>query len=121
MEQTAKLQIKGMMVHAEQDLYNDGCQLNTGWAYDHEFFSISADSKEGLLFKLCNDFNVAIEDMELNACDDKGRIDIGQMVDAHGCVASDIEMAQWKEGKIELYAQTSTMYVQEVYEFDFEV
>lgn len=94
--------IDGFLVYKEQDIFDDGCQPDTCQSYflTHKLQSESASD----LIKEIKDFlNVDDDAIELDCCDEDGRIDISRMEDENGCIASKEEIELWKKGEFNLY------------------
>lgn len=86
---------------SEEDNYERGCEGGgSSYVYDHSF---DAASEEALIGFVCNHFDVERDAIELNACEEDGRIDIARMEDANGCNASQSEIESWKKGKTRLW------------------
>jgi hypothetical protein len=106
---------------AEIDDYENGCLPETAinFRIDVKF---KADTVDDLLEDIKNYFGVDDDAIELNSCDEIGRIDIATLENADGYNANESEIELWKQGKIELWACTYTYYVDEVKRtaFDFQ-
>lgn len=72
--------------------------------------TFTANSPEELVLKL-KQFTYHFDCIELNACEEDGRIDIHGMETEEGIFASRNEIAEWKQGNLVLYAVTYTFYV----------
>ena len=95
-------QAAGWMKMSEEDLYEDGCQPNTGGLTDGgEIFK--SDTLDGLLQELLSFTSADAEAMQLNACDDLGRVDICTMENDYGYPATQQQINEWKEGKMRLW------------------
>lgn len=96
-------QIKGFLKHSEEDIFQDGCQPNSGISHyiDYEIRCEKIDDiiKNAMSFLGINDKKSVL----INACDEPGRIDFQVMENSEGCSASDSETNQWKEGKKRLW------------------
>ena len=97
-------EINGVHRFTEEDIYNDGCQPKTG-SSDYIKLNIKANTVDELIQKLFSElcFTYSKEALELNACDEEGRIDIQVMEDENGSEASKNELASWKNGKKRLW------------------
>lgn len=101
---------KGCLKIAELDHFENGCtgQAQTTWI-DVRASGETLDEVKTAV----RDFCMCDEDaLEINACDEAGRIDAQVTENAEGYPPSDFELAQWREGELELYAVT--------YSFQFE-
>jgi len=98
---------------SEEDVYEDGCQPNTGGLTDgNEIFK--SETLDGLLNQLL-DFTSADDDaMQLNACEETGRVDISTMENDYGYPAPDQQLAEWKDGKIRLWNCIYTFTVEKI-------
>ncbi len=94
--------IKGFFKHAEQDDFKNGCLPNTGHSSSLDI-DIIADTKSELIEKVKSWFDVTSDNIELNACDELGRIDIQVMENGIGDKATDTEISMWKEGCFNLW------------------
>ena len=95
-------QAAGWTKFYEQDLYEDGCQPNTGGMISgNELFK--ADTLDGLLNELLAFTSAERSAMKVNACDDDDRIDISVMEDDDGSVATPRQIELWKAGEIRLW------------------
>lgn len=99
---------KGMKL-VEVDDYKKGCLPDTAFHMDMDVTFKGETSKE-LIENIKNFFGVDNEAIELNACDEKGRIDISTLENRDADLASDYEIELWKEGKCTLYACIYTFY-----------
>lgn len=103
--------IEGFDVHKEVDIYKEGCQ--------QPYFStcvainMSADNQDILLQKICDFLDVENNDIEVNACDEKGRIDVQLMEDVDSNKPSKGDIASWKMGKKKLWLSTYSCTVME--------
>ena len=75
----------------------------------------SAVTVPGLLYQL-RDFVGVPDDyeIELDACDEDGRVDISVMETGESYPANDHDIALWKKGERALWCSTYTFYVQKV-------
>lgn len=113
-------QIDGFLKHSEQDIYNDGCNPDTS----QSFFIDHLIQKESLsdLIQSIKDFTEAEnDDLLLNSCEEKGRIDAQVMENALGIKATNKELESWKQGKIDLYLCTYSVQVKLITETDVDL
>lgn len=95
-------QANGWIKFYEEDIYAEGCLPHTGGLIDgREIFK--ASTLDGLLNEILSFTDGDREGMELDACDDIGRVDISIMENADGCRANKREIELWKEGDIQLW------------------
>ena len=96
---------------AEIDLYNEGCQPDTGYQTGGDITLLGATVDE-LIENILN-FTGA-DDYELNACDVDGRIDIQVMENPHGTPATMSELDGWKREEYTLYLANYSFYIKKV-------
>lgn len=100
--------VNGWLKDAIEDDYKLG--YIGGWVHptcnNQTFYN---DSLHTLLDELIN--FTGHTDMTLNSCDEDGRVNIHGMECNNGDIVSDSDIAEWKEGKIKLYAVTYTFLV----------
>jgi len=95
------LEAKGWIKFSEEDIFSDGCvgkcQLYTG---DLNF---SAETEEEFINTLTSFVGADKSSVELNACDEPGRIDISLLENADGFAASKRQIESWKLGHERLW------------------
>jgi hypothetical protein len=101
--------ISGFYKTTEQDDYNEGCIGNGSDTFiDYQIKTATlADMKD----KVASFIGCKVEDLELDACDEDGRIECGKTENAEGCEASESELASWREGNTVLFYSVYTCYV----------
>ena len=87
---------------SEEDIYQDGCQPNTGGIYGGAD-RWRADTVEDLIQQLLGFTGADYEGIDFDACEDVARIDIALMEDDNGSKATRHQINEWKEGKIRLW------------------
>jgi len=95
--------INGFSKMVEVDDYKEGCLPETMQNFEINYV-ISGKTKEEVIKQVMNFLNVERDAIELNACEENGRIDIQTLEDADGCKASNGEIERWKRGELTLYA-----------------
>jgi hypothetical protein len=106
-------QASGWMKFSEEDIYQDGCQPNTGGHHGgNEVFK--AESLGGLVETLLGFTGADYEGIDFDSCDEAGRIDIALMEDENGSKATRYQINEWKEGKIRLWDCIYSFYVEEI-------
>ena len=95
-------QADGWIKFSEEDIYQDGCQPNSGGTYTGSD-KWKADTLDGLLNEILSFTDGDREGMEIDACEEIGRVDISIMENADGCRATKQEIELWKEGDIQLW------------------
>ena len=103
--------ISGFHKITEQDDYENGCIGNGSDSFiDYQIKTATlADMKE----KIASFIGCKVEDLELDACDEVGRIECGKTENAEGYEATESEIASWREGNTVLFYSVYTCYVME--------
>jgi hypothetical protein len=107
-------EVDGWYKFAEQDNYEHGCDPDTAFSYSgDEVFK--GESIEALL-KQVRDFVGVPHDYEvdLDACEEPGRVDIQILENKDAYVATSSEVGAWKRGQIKLWSATYSFEIQEV-------
>jgi len=87
---------------ANEDNWEDGEIGNNIWKdYQMEFES---DNKNDILEKISNYHDVKIENLELNSCEENGRVDVCFYENADGCSPTNRELELFKENKLNLFS-----------------
>jgi len=107
-------EVNGWCKYAEQDFYETGCDPDRYVSFSgNERFS--AHTLPDLLIKLRSFVGVDDEyEIELDACDEDGRVDIQVMEAADSYIANEWQVEEWRRGEIPLWYSTYTFYVEEV-------
>ena len=106
-------EIRGLIKFAEEDIYNEGCQPDT--TQHHEIpLNYKADTLAGLLKKVMQDFSLEVDDLQLNACEELGRLDFSRMEDVNSTKANKYQLEQWREGLTKLWNANYTARVEKV-------
>ena len=103
--------VKDVLVYREEDVFEDGCQPGTG--YDSYIgYAFRGDTKEKAIdsFKEFFDF----DEVELDVCDEIGRIEGQRLECDDGTELTDREIALWQEGKLKAWCATYTGFLYEV-------
>lgn len=107
-------EVNGWWKYGEQDFYETGCDPDRYVSFSGTD-QFSADTLPDLLIKLRSFVGVDDEyDIELDACDEDGRVDIQVMETAEGYPATAWQFKEWRVGELELWASTYTFHVAEV-------
>lgn len=110
----------GYYKHSERDNWEHGCQDD--YRSDDGHFLLTSGTLDDLLGQMLAIAGVerkdAKESVELNACDEAGRVDISLTENDDGLPATEGELTRWKAGEIDLWYATYTFHVQEVNRFD---
>jgi hypothetical protein len=91
----------------EEDSYSEGCLPESGFVMDIDVYFEGKTTKE-ILEKMSDFHDAEINDLELNACDENGRVDIHVMENRDSYKPSNYEIEQWKNGRIKLYSSIYT-------------
>lgn len=106
-------QANGWAKFYEEDVYQEGCLPHTGGLIDgREVFR--ADTTDGLLNELLAFTGANYEDIQLNSCDEVGRVDISIMENADGARATKWEIESWKEADIQLWDCIYTFQIEKI-------
>ena len=103
---------KGLKM-AEEDIYDEGCLPETAQLFDAGM-EFSSSSKKKLIKEMKEYYCVDNSAIQLNACEEKGRVDIFVLENENGFQASQAEIASWKEGKTRLWSSVYTYNIKEV-------
>ncbi len=94
--------INGFLKFVEQDEYKNGCLPDTGHTASADIL-IKAETKEQIIEKVKEFFDVKNDCIELNACEESGRIDIQIMENDLAEQPSPAAIEAWKKGKFNLW------------------
>ena len=95
---------KGYLKFKEQDIFGEGCQPDTATTEFDEYYEFKSDNLEKLIQELMIFCKVTDkQDVLLDSCDEKGRVDIQRYETLKGRVATEKDLELWKEGKLDLY------------------
>lgn len=104
----------GFFKVSEEDIYEEGCIPNSGSCFSsHEVFR--SHSLDSLLDTIAKYVGADRKDIEVNACDEPGRVDICIMENDDGYPATEKQIELWKEGKTRLW---DSIYSFKVYEYE---
>lgn len=110
-------QINGFLKFAEVDNYENGCDPDTSYTQDVQVRFTGKTAME-VIEKAAEFIGVETKGenngVELNACDEKGRVDFAKMEDSDGTTPSKAQMAAWKQGRETLYYVVYSAYVEKV-------
>ena len=106
-------QASGWVKFYEEDIYQEGCIPHTGGMIDgREIFK--SETMQGLIDGLLSFTGGDRQSMELDSCDEAGRIDISVMEDDNGYTATSRQIEEWKEGQIRLWDCIYTFQVEKI-------
>lgn len=103
----------GWLKFYEEDIYAEGCIPDTGGIIDGRD-QFKADTLEKLLNEILSFTDGDREGMELDSCDDIGRVDISIIENADGARANKSEIESWKAGDLQLWDCIYTFRVQRI-------
>jgi hypothetical protein len=106
------LEITYIHYDMEEDSFEEGCIAS--YRSDGYSFKIEAETPEALYTKIMAQFDVDRDSLDINACEEAGRIDVQRTEDAEGNQASATQIEQWKRGELKLYLADYSVYVEEV-------
>ena len=109
-----KYEVNRWFKFAEQDDWEHGCDPETGYSFsgsDHW----SAETVEKLLESVMDFVGVPHGyEIELDAGDEDGRVDIQVLETAEGYTADDRDIEKWKQGDLALWSATYSFMVERV-------
>lgn len=111
------LEVNGCLKMIEVDNYDEGCLLEGGLSVwiDETWKAQTPEQLISDLAKFCGiDAKDVADSIELNACDEAGRINIARTENIKGNKPSAQEMKAFKQGKIKLFYCVYSFKVQEV-------
>ena len=113
MKATKQYEVNGVHRWTEEDVFENGCIPNSGVSELMDV-KVKADTIDELIHKLFNSlyFDYDKEAIELNACDEEGRLDIQIMENMDGQEADKHERALWKKGQRRLWLGNYTAHVE---------
>jgi hypothetical protein len=107
-------EVNGWWKYGEQDHYETGCDPDRYVSYSGTD-QFSADTLPDLLIKLRSFVGVDDDyEIELDACDEDGRVDISVVETPDSYPATPRQIEEWKRDEIPLWASTYTFHVAEV-------
>lgn len=106
-------EIKGFHKIIERDNWKDGCQMQGGFNTWIDC-PLQAETIDDLKEQILSFVGAGPDAMEVDACDEAGRIDVQKTENDDGYDPSYSEMVAWKAGRIDLWAVTYVCYVERV-------
>ena len=107
-------EVNGWHKYGERDYYEEGCNPDEYVSFGGED-RWSAETVPDLLNKLRSFVGVGGDyEIELDACEEDGRVDISVMETNDSYTASTNELDKWKKGELALWYSTYTFIVQKV-------
>ena len=106
-------QANGWAKFYEEDIYAEGCLPHTGGMITgNDLFK--SETLDGLLNELLAFTGANYEDIQLNSCDEVGRVDISVMEDDRGSMATRKQIEAWKEGEVRFWDCIYTFQVEKI-------
>jgi len=102
-----KYTAKAVIAIATPDNYTDGENPELTQHKDYDI-TITSNSKDKIIELIAEKHGVKREDLHLNACEEKGRIDVCFYENDNGEEPTNIEMALFRQNKLNLWAITVT-------------
>jgi len=110
-----RFEVVGWMKYAEEDIFEDGCQLNsTTTAFGDDRWSAPTVSNLVEQLRAFVPFTSDGDAMQLDACEELGRIDISGMETIDGNEPTVSQLEDWKRGEYRLWYVTYTFQVERV-------
>jgi len=103
--------IRTLHKFTEQDDYENGCLPDTGTSYEVPV-SFQGETVADVISKASDFIGCGKEGIELDACDEKGRVDFAVTETVYGTTLTDMETAQWKAGELKAYYAVYTGFVE---------
>ena len=108
-----KYETRGALKFAEKDVFAEGCVFDGAYTTFVDY-PIQSDSLPALLNSIADFVGCEVSDLELNACDEPGRIDAGVMESAEGYKATPNQIERWKTGNCDLWNCVYSLQIDEV-------
>lgn len=100
-------QIKNLFKTAEKDVYKHGCILDSCLHFEIDV-SFKNNTIKGLIQEVAEflgiDADKIKDSIELNSCDEKGRVDFSVMEDSDSNYADAEDIKAWKQGNLTLWS-----------------
>lgn len=101
--------ISGFHKFTEQDDYENGCIGNGSDCFIE--YAISTATPEEMKERIAGFIGCKVEDLELDACEEIGRIECGRTETEEGDEATPAQIEAWKTGKLILFYAVYSCYV----------
>lgn len=101
--------ISGFHKSTEQDDYENGCIGNGSDCFID--YQIKTATLNDMKTKIASFIGCEVSDLDLDSCDEVGRIDCGRTENGEGYEATKDEVGAWKAGKHVLYYAVYTCFV----------
>ena len=101
--------ISGFHKSTEQDDYENGC-IGNGSDYFIDY-QIKTATLDDIKAKIASFIGCEVSDLDLDTCEEVGRIDCGRTETEDGDEADKAQIDAWKDGNLVLYYAVYTCYV----------
>lgn len=108
-----KYETKGALKFAERDIFAEGC-ISEGAYTTFIDYPMQAENLDQILGSIADFVGCEKSSVEVNACDEPGRIDAACMESAEGFPATSSQLERWKTGDCELWYCVYSFYFEEV-------
>lgn len=105
-------QANGLLKFSEQDLWNDGCQPDTAQSYEVSV-NFTGKTAQEVIDQITDFTGCGKDGVEINACDEPGRVDFAVTEDADGSPLSKSQWAQFKKGQIKAWYTVYSAYIEQ--------
>lgn len=108
-------EVTGFTKFAEEDVYSQGCLPNTASFSGDKTMRFQASTLDDLIKALMEFCGVDHRDsVQLDACDEDGRIDVQLLETGEGYAASQSDIEAWRNGERRLWSVDYTFRVEQV-------
>lgn len=97
-----RYETKGAFKFADRDIFSEG-RVSEGSRATFVDYPLQADNLEQILISIAGFVGCENSDIEVNACDEPGRIDATIMETAGGFPATPSQIERWKTGDCDLW------------------
>ena len=108
-----KYETKGALKFAERDIFTEGCISDTAYSVFVDN-PLQSDNLAQILKSISDFTGCEVEDIEVNACEEPGRIDAAVMETAEGFAATPHQLERWKTGDCDLWYAVYSFYFEGV-------
>lgn len=106
-------EVNGWSKFVEEDIFAEGCIPETSCYYSDKTMRFQASTVDDLIKSVMEFVGCANRaEVELDACDEAGRIDIQMLESDEGNPASPREIEQWRAGNCRLWLANYTFYAE---------
>lgn len=105
--------IRGLSKNWEQDDWKNGCLPGTEGASDIDY-TFEGSTPTDVMQQVCDFVGCEIDDVEVNACDEDGRVDFAVTEDDDGRAFDKDDFKAWKRGELTAWYCIYTGYVEKI-------